>query len=144
MSETCLICERVAQWRAGQNPYFIAEFEHSIFVVGNHQFHRGYTLLLFKDHVRDLHELAPDVQAALFRELMTATDAIVKTFQPDKMNHLCLGNEVPHIHWHLFPRYASDPDHLQQPFAQAAEFKNHLIDAETARKIAAEIRANLT
>jgi diadenosine tetraphosphate (Ap4A) HIT family hydrolase len=143
MSDSCLICERIALARAGQNPYFITEYEYSILVVGDHQYYHGYAVLLLKDHVRDLHDLAPEVQAGMFRELMRATNAVVKTFAPDKMNHLCLGNVVPHIHWHLMPRYLSDPNFLRDPFAQSGEFKNHEIDGETAREIAAKVRANL-
>ncbi len=138
-----MICERLALWRGGQNPYFIAEFEHSIFVVADHQFYPGYTLILYKQHLRDLHQLPPDVQAGLFRELMVATNAVVKTYQPDKINHLSLGNEQPHIHWHIIPRYLSDPFHRDHPFARAAEFDNYRIDDETARHIAADIRENL-
>jgi diadenosine tetraphosphate (Ap4A) HIT family hydrolase len=29
------------------------------------------------------------------------------------MNYELLGNQVPHLHWHLFPRYADDPDRLK-------------------------------
>lgn len=139
---TCSICQRIALWQSGQNPYFIHEFEHSLF-VGDHQFHRGYALLLLKDHVRELHELQPTIQVALFQELMTAGRALVDSFKPWKMNYSCYGNLDPHIHWHLFPRYDSEPDHLNQPWLHASEFKDHLIDAETARELAAQIKANL-
>jgi diadenosine tetraphosphate (Ap4A) HIT family hydrolase len=30
-------------------------------------------------------------------------------FQPDKINYELLGNMVPHIHWHLVPRFTTDP-----------------------------------
>jgi diadenosine tetraphosphate (Ap4A) HIT family hydrolase len=29
------------------------------------------------------------------------------------MNYELLGNQVPHLHWHLFPRYRDDPNRLQ-------------------------------
>ncbi|MBF2073596.1 MAG: HIT family hydrolase [Synechococcales cyanobacterium C42_A2020_086] len=64
----CLICQRLAAWRQGSNPYVICELEHSLFVVGDHQFHRGYSLVLFKQHVRELHELSAAVQTTLFQE----------------------------------------------------------------------------
>jgi diadenosine tetraphosphate (Ap4A) HIT family hydrolase len=94
--------------------------------------------------VRDLHELSPEVQAATFADLMRSTDAVVKTFQPDKVNHACLGNAVPHNHWHIIPRYLSDPNFKDSPFTHVSEFKSSIIDAETARKLAAQVRANLT
>ena len=141
--EPCSICERVRLWREGRNPFFIYEFEHSILIVGDHQFHRGYSLLLLKEHVRELHELEPIAQVALFQELMTAGRAVVETFKPWKMNYSCYGNVDPHIHWHLFPRYDSEPDHLNHPWLHAAEFKEQLIDSQTARELGEKIRANL-
>ena len=140
---TCSICQRVALWRGGRNAHFIHEFEHSVLFVGDHQFHRGYCLLLLKEHVRELHELEPTVYVALSQELLAAGRAVVETFKPWKMNYSCYGNVDPHIHWHLFPRYDSEPDHLNHPWLHAAEFKDHLIDEETARDLAARIRANL-
>ena len=142
-NEACSICQRVSLWRAGRNHHFVHEFENSILVVGDHQFHRGYCLLLLKEHVRELHELEGEVYAALSQELMTAGRAVVGAFGPWKMNYSCYGNLDPHIHWHLFPRYDSDPDHLNHPWLHAAEFKDHLIDEATARDIAARVRAHL-
>ncbi len=142
-NQTCSICCRVSLWRSEENPFFIHEFKNSIFVVGDHQFHRGYSLLLLKDHVRELHELRPSIQIELFQELMQAGRALVETFNPWKMNYSCYGNVDPHIHWHLFPRYVTEPDHLNHPWLHASEFKNHLIDSDTARKLGEMIKANL-
>src|SRR5713101_4698077 len=97
---SCLICDRIALWRSGQNHYFIYEFEHSIFVVGDHQFHQGYSLILLKEHIRELHDLTTPVQSALFQEVMAAGRVLVATFQPWKMNYACYANAEPHIHWH--------------------------------------------
>ncbi|WP_375509590.1 HIT family protein [uncultured Nostoc sp.] len=113
--EPCLICERVTLERSGQNPYFIHEFEHSILVIGNHQFYRRYSLILLKKHIRELHELPPPIQSALFQEVMLSGQVIVNAFSPWKINHACYGNSEPDIHWHLFPRYESDPDHQGVP-----------------------------
>jgi diadenosine tetraphosphate (Ap4A) HIT family hydrolase len=35
-----------------------------------------------------------------------ALDAV---YRPTKMNYELLGNMVPHLHWHLVPRFAGDP-----------------------------------
>ncbi len=142
-SKSCLICHRVSLSKSGENPYFIHEFEHSIFVVGDHQFHKGYSLLLLKEHVRELHELAPQEQAVLFQELMMAARALVATFQPWKMNYACYGNAEPHVHWHLFPRYDSEPDHTNHPWLHSKEFNKYEIDAKSARTLAERIRENL-
>ena len=139
----CSICRRVSLWREGRNAYFVHEFERSVLVVGDHQFHKGYCLLLLKEHVRELHELEPAAYLALSQELMTAGRALVETFGPWKMNYSCYGNQDPHIHWHLFPRYESEPDHLNHPWLHASEFKAHLIDAETAQELGQRIKEHL-
>lgn len=143
MPTDCLICVRVAAWHRNANPYVIAAFEHSIFVVGDHQFHRGCCLVLLKDHVRELHELPPEVQAALWQEVMRAGQALVRTFHPWKMNYACYGNAEPHVHWHLFPRCETDPDRTNHPWLHADRFKEHTITHEQARAMAAGIRENL-
>jgi diadenosine tetraphosphate (Ap4A) HIT family hydrolase len=37
-------------------------------------------------------------------------EAVFKAFKPDKLNYEMLGNAEPHLHWHIFPRYMSDPN----------------------------------
>ncbi len=140
---SCLICERVALAASDNNPYLIHEFEYTIFVVGDHQYYRGYALLLLKEHVGELHQIESDVQMEMFRELMVATDALVKTFEPDKMNHLCMGNKEPHVHWHIFPRYQDDPHFGRHPLRDMQTWHAHHINTKTAQDIAATIRTNL-
>lgn len=142
-SDTCTICERVARSQAGENPHLVYEFPNSVLVVGDHQYFEGYCILLLKEHVRELHEIEPAVRDALFREMMAATEAIAAAYHPWKMNHACLGNQDPHVHWHLFPRYETDPDHKNHPFLHSGEFAAYTIDAAAAREVAARIRAHL-
>lgn len=139
----CPICAKVAAWRRGENDHVIQEFEHSIFVIGDHQFHKGYSLVLLKEHVRDMHELPEDIQTAYLQEVMRAGKAIVQAFSPWKMNYACYGNQVPHLHWHLFPRYETDPDHLNHPWLHASEFERHQIDSATAQQLSRLIRVYL-
>ena len=128
--------------REGRNPYLIAEMEHTFFVVGDHQFHEGYSLVLLKDHLRELHDLAPKVQLEHFSEVMRATRAIQATFSPWKLNHACYGNGIPHVHWHIFPRYEHDPDHNRHPWLHVDTFGDRAITPDEARRIATRIRAN--
>lgn len=142
-----LICERVALWEQGKNPYFIHEFETSIFVVGDHQFYRGYSLLLLKQHVRELHELDAETYVKLQEELHIAGKAINQTFKPWKMNYQCLGNKDEHVHWHILPRYESDPYHRTLPFTDCMKseikLKDHMITTDESRQIAGRVRETL-
>jgi diadenosine tetraphosphate (Ap4A) HIT family hydrolase len=139
----CKMCERIAAEARGENPYLIAEFEHSFFVVGDHQYCPGYSLTLLKRHVRELHELPQAELDAVFAEMMKGYRAVEKAYKPWKMNVLSLGNGDEHVHWHIYPRYQSDPNHRRDPFFNSPQFKDHLITPDQAREIAARIRANL-
>ena len=113
--------------------------EHSVFVVGDHQWHAGYALVLLKRHVREPFELSPDVQCAHFREVMRAAEALNRTFRPRKMNFSCYGNAEPHVHWHLVPRH---DEAAVDPWRDAARFSEKAITAAVAGELAAEIRRN--
>ena len=41
-------------------------------------------------------------------------DFVAKALQPAKVNLAALGNMVPHLHWHVIPRFADD-SHFPQP-----------------------------
>ena len=42
-------------------------------------------------------------------EVSGVAEALFTLFQPDKINYELLGNMVPHIHWHLVPRFSTEP-----------------------------------
>jgi hypothetical protein len=42
-------------------------------------------------------------------DLALAEAAVHTTLQPDPINVESLGMTVPHLHWHIIPRYRSDP-----------------------------------
>jgi len=137
----CAICLRLGN--IASDPALVHEFTHSYLLLGNHQFFRGYCILLYKKHVRELHELDCEIQAALNRELMISTQAVVKAFEPWKMNHACLGNRDQHIHWHIIPRYESEADRHYDPWKHAAEFDNWKQSKEQQLELVAMIRSQL-
>lgn len=107
--QECLICDRISQIEAGTNPYFVAELETGYVVVGDFQFFRGYTLFLYKQHVGELHDLEVSTKLLFLKEMSEVAEAVYRGFQPRKLNYELLGNSEPHLHWHFFPRYDSDP-----------------------------------
>lgn len=140
---SCPICERIARLRGGRDPFLVREFTHSILVVGEHRYHRGYCVLLLKRHAREPHELPARARAGLFRELAEVARAVEAAFKPWKVNYACLGNVVPHVHWHLVPRYASDPDRLKHPWYREGEFAKFRTTPAGARAVAARVRRHL-
>jgi len=109
MDSNCLICKRIGKIKKGSNPYFVKELKSGYVVMADHQFYEGYTLFLSKTHVRELHELKNDRETFL-NEMALVAEAVYKAFRPNKLNYELLGNTDSHLHWHIIPRYADDPN----------------------------------
>jgi diadenosine tetraphosphate (Ap4A) HIT family hydrolase len=88
----------------------IAELPASIAILGHDQFYRGYSVVIAKQHATELYHLPDAERRQYLDDMVGVAAAIDRAFRPRKMNYECLGNTVPHLHWHLFPRYAGDPN----------------------------------
>src|SRR4029077_16167465 len=87
----------------------IAKLSVSTLYLHKIQTYRGYSVLVFDPrHVTTLTELSESESAAFFSDLRRAQKGIQSVLKPDHFNVECLGNQIPHLHWHLIPRYKSD------------------------------------
>lgn len=59
--------------------------------------------------LRDLHDLAPADLALATAEIVRASQALERLFQPVKINVAALGNMVPQLHIHVIARFEEDP-----------------------------------
>jgi diadenosine tetraphosphate (Ap4A) HIT family hydrolase len=74
----------------------------------------GFCRVIWNAHVCEMTDLdAPD--RAHFMQVVYAVESALRALLlPTKMNLASLGNVVPHLHWHVIPRYADD-SHFPQP-----------------------------
>jgi diadenosine tetraphosphate (Ap4A) HIT family hydrolase len=110
MKDTCLVCTRINQIHKGINQYFVAELPSGYAVMGDFQFYPGYTIFLSKIHATELHELGKSERLQFLEDMAKVAEAVYEAFKPEKLNYELLGNLDSHMHWHLFPRYADDPN----------------------------------
>ncbi|AWM36793.1 HIT domain protein [Gemmata obscuriglobus] len=106
------MCATVADLSAHDRSALVWHFPHSVAFVGPWQFYTGYCLLASRAHASELSHLGTD-RAAFLGEMAILAEAIESCFAPHKLNYELLGNVVPHLHWHIFPRSADDPERLQ-------------------------------
>lgn len=69
----------------------------------------GYIRIIWRDHATEMTDLAPEERNHLMRAVYQVETLQRQMLQPDKINLASLGNQVPHLHWHLIPRWRSDP-----------------------------------
>lgn len=68
----------------------------------------GFCRIILNAHVKEMTDLAPQDRRRLM-DVVFAVEAAVRTaLHPDKINLASLGNMVPHVHWHVIPRFADD------------------------------------
>ncbi len=68
----------------------------------------GFCRVILNDHVKEMTDLAPEARRRLM-DVVFATEAVVRTLlNPAKINLASLGNMVPHMHWHVIPRFSDD------------------------------------
>lgn len=87
----------------------IADCGLSVAYLHEDQFFPGWTLVVLKRHATELFELSPEERARLIEEVSRVARALAEEYGALKMNYELLGNQVPHIHWHLVPRVPDDP-----------------------------------
>jgi diadenosine tetraphosphate (Ap4A) HIT family hydrolase len=102
----CELCERVA----GEGEFFIAELDACRAYLNPDQFFPGWVFVVLRWHATELYELSTVERARLIEDVSRMAHAVSRVYQPVKMNYELLGNQVAHIHWHLIPRLAGDPE----------------------------------
>lgn len=96
--------------RTNDDVIFIAQLRISTLLLFRDQRFRGYSVLSFDPwDATSLEALSTEEYTAFFTDLRTASQAMRQALKPDHMNYELLGNTTPHLHWHIVPRYKSDP-----------------------------------
>ncbi|MBT0665447.1 HIT family protein [Geobacter pelophilus] len=101
-------CQMCSKW-LDEPEMRVAELEHSYVLLNRDQFFPGYCFVFTKTHVTELFHLDQDTRAAIIEEVNAVAAALFAVFQPTKINYELLGNMVPHMHWHIVPRFTTDP-----------------------------------
>jgi diadenosine tetraphosphate (Ap4A) HIT family hydrolase len=87
----------------------IAELEQCYVTLNRDQFFSGYCFVFTKGHVTELFHLDRKMRGAVMEEVIAVAATLYTLFQPAKINYELLGNMVPHMHWHIVPRFTTDP-----------------------------------
>ena len=74
----------------------------------------GFCRVIWNAHVREMTDLVDADREHLMRVVFRVENALRALLSPHKMNVASLGNLVPHLHWHLVPRFLDD-SHFPNP-----------------------------
>ncbi len=68
----------------------------------------GFCRVILHRHAREMTDLALDERQRLMRVVFEVESVLRDVLAPDKVNLASLGNMVPHLHWHVIPRFRND------------------------------------
>jgi diadenosine tetraphosphate (Ap4A) HIT family hydrolase len=83
-------------------------------VLVNEAGYPGYCRVIWQAHVAEMSELDSAERLHLMRIVFEVEAGLRQWLRPDKINLASLGNLVPHLHWHVIPRFRDDP-HFPNP-----------------------------
>ncbi len=138
MTQDCKACQRA--WPPASHR--IGDCGLTTAYLFEDQFFPGWTVLVLKEHATEPFHLTPADQGRLMTEVSAVAQVLAQHYRARKMNYELLGNQLPHIHWHLIPRRAEDPAPLE-PVWRVTHQAVSLRPEHLATELAA-LRARLT
>lgn len=146
----CPLCRTVEAIRDGDRAALIAELDETYALLGENQGSRGWCVLILKQHAEHLADLDPPRQQRIWSDVARVAGAIRRAFPhsgrgggPPRINYECLCNLVPHIHWHLIPRHADDPEPAKPVWHWPEPQLRGQLSAEGRAALVAQLRAAL-
>lgn len=123
----------------------VADFTTSRLVLERNQTYRGYCVLIFTGrHVTGIEQLNAVEYTTYMDDLRRAAQAIARATNANHMNYATLGNVIPHLHYHIMPRYQDDP-RWGAPIweSKLADMKHTTLPANALSALAEKIKSFL-
>lgn len=79
----------------------------------------GFLRVIWNQHVREFSDLSDEDRSHILSVVVMLERFVLHEMQADKSNLASLGNVVPHVHWHVIPRYTDDAHFPAPVWAQA-------------------------
>ncbi|MCL2829881.1 MAG: HIT family protein [Betaproteobacteria bacterium] len=97
-------------------------------------YYPGFCRVIVRRHVREMTDLSQKEREHLMSVVFAVEKSLREVLRPDKINLASLGNAVPHLHWHVIPRWRGDrhfplsiwgsPQRESAPALPAPDFQN--------------------
>jgi diadenosine tetraphosphate (Ap4A) HIT family hydrolase len=99
----------------------------------------AFCRVIWNAHVREMSDLDATGRGHFMHVVFAVERALRASLSPDKINLASLGNQAPHLHWHVIPRFADDA-HFPDPVWAARRRAGHAHPVDEARLAAAVAR----
>ncbi|MBC3933128.1 HIT family protein [Undibacterium curvum] len=93
----------------------------------------GFCRVIWNQHVKEMTDLSEAERQEIMQVVWQVEAAQREVLQPHKINLASFGNMVPHLHWHVIPRYLDDT-HFPNPVWAAAQTSGPAEEILSARR----------
>ena len=136
----CPACDRLDRIARNADPEFVATLSESHVVLADEQLYRGYCILFLRDHAEHLADLSLDRQQRVWDDVARVAAAVRKAVEPVRLNYACLGNFVTHVHWHVIPRHADDPEPMNPIWVRPLSERRPALPGSERERLVTELR----
>lgn len=120
MAEDCIFCQIVEGEIPSRSVY---EDGDVVAFLDVNPLQRGHTLVVPKQHAASIREMSDEDSMAVFRAVHDLVEPVTSAVDADSFNlglndGGAAGQEVPHVHFHIVPRFQGDggrPIHAVMP-----------------------------
>ncbi len=99
--ESCPLCANVLEGEIVRTAQFVI-------VQANEPLFPGFTRVVWRDHVAEMTQLSDRSRHDLMQAVFDVERIMRHVLAPNKVNLASLGNQVPHLHWHVVARWHDD------------------------------------
>ena len=103
----------------------------------------GFLRVVLNAHIKEMTDLAVSDRAEVMRVVFAAEAALRQVMRADKINLATLGNRVPHVHWHVIPRFTDDPHFPNPVWSSKRRELTRVADPELHAKLALALNNQL-
>ena len=104
----------------------------------------AFCRVILNAHIKEMSDLDVPTRDRLMAVVYAVEAALRELLNPEKINLASLGNVMPHLHWHVIPRFGDDT-HFPDPFWAAPRRAGQRHGMEgLAEKLAASLRQRLS
>lgn len=110
-AQDCILCET-----PGGEVLWAGELARVVLV--DEAAYPGFTRVICQRHAKEMTDLSAPERTELMNLVWLVESVQRAVLSPDKVNVAALGNMVPHLHWHVIPRWRDDacfPDAIWAP-----------------------------
>ncbi len=132
MTAACELCES----DGGEVIVRLAELR---VVLVDDALYPGFCRVIHKRHIAEMTDLPPAGRSQMMMAVCKVEQALRDVMAPDKINLASLGNVVPHLHWHVIPRYRNDA-HFPAPIWAGAQREVAAADLAARRALLPALR----